>query len=680
MRTGCSEEHSRYSALLGCALLVVALSTRAVGQVNSWINPSSGYWETQSSWSLGVLPNQSQSIYITNAGWKAVAIGANTAENFPQSMQIRDLQITSPVDSRNLLLMNFSGFQVPLQTTSLTVGSNSSVVVQSSSLETGSIGLAGSFNQGDFSRVKVHGAVQIFNSGQYASDTTPPGVYFLTNGTLSVDHGESIGAFGKPGQFVQYGGFHYVGGSVYGDPNVSIFVNMEGEFDIYAGQLTATNGILIGSGDYADLASFHQYGGAVNADMVINGNYILNGGTITGRMTMAHNPSIGGEERADAFVLHTAGTNFATSLDMGYPNKFGGRAFYTLSNGVVRVDSSVTFRGGRFSQYNGQNLIVSNLVLQGTYLGGGFGVANADYLLEGGTLSAGGLTALNATFQQDGGTNDIVGDLVLSAAPPPQYGDSPQYDRYTLAGGFLVAQNITVNASYYGGFRQAGGLSQIRGKLTVQGAVNGFLGFALESGTLIVRDIYIADGAFFQHASGYITQYGVLTLKAGEWRAAAGDYAVSSLQLQGDNTNSAITFPGGSSIFRLVNSSSQPWSSSALLYINNWHGSTSGGGATQLYFGSNSDGLTPQQLARIRFALSTGAYPATILPTGEVVPAGTATLDLTRNGDTSTLTWPPGWFLQSAADVTGPYQDVLEASSPYPVSFTKQHEFFRLRQ
>jgi len=30
--------------------------------------------------------------------------------------------------------------------------------------------------------------------------------------------------------------------------------------------------------------------------------------------------------------------------------------------------------------------------------------------------------------------------------------------------------------------------------------------------------------------------------------------------------------------------------------------------------------------------------------------------------------------------VTGPYQDVLEASSPYPVSFTKQHEFFRLRQ
>jgi hypothetical protein len=85
-------------------------------------------------------------------------------------------------------------------------------------------------------------------------------------------------------------------------------------------------------------------------------------------------------------------------------------------------------------------------------------------------------------------------------------------------------------------------------------------------------------------------------------------------------------------------------------------------------------------LSQIRFALSTRLYPATILPTGEVVPAGAATLDPTRKGDTLTLSWPSGWFLQSATDVTGPYQDVLEASSPYPPSMTKQQEFFRLRQ
>src|SRR5437764_14883248 len=143
------------------SFLFFVATASAVTDVNSWTKPTSGYWEEQAYWSLGVLPNATQSVMFTNAGWKALAIGANTVQNFPQSMQIQDLQIASPVDSHNVFLMNFSGFQVPLQTASLTVGSNSSVVVQSSSLVTGFISLAGTFSQSDFSQVKVHGAVQI---------------------------------------------------------------------------------------------------------------------------------------------------------------------------------------------------------------------------------------------------------------------------------------------------------------------------------------------------------------------------------------------------------------------------------------------------------------------------------------------------------------------------------------
>src|SRR5205814_3966556 len=126
----------------------------AVADVNSWTKPTSGYWEEQAYWSLGVLPNATQDVVFTNAGWKALAIGANTVQNFPQSMQIQGLQIESPVDSRNMLLMNFSGLQVPLQTTSLIVGTNSSVLLLSSSLVTGFISLAGTFSQSDFSQVK----------------------------------------------------------------------------------------------------------------------------------------------------------------------------------------------------------------------------------------------------------------------------------------------------------------------------------------------------------------------------------------------------------------------------------------------------------------------------------------------------------------------------------------------
>src|SRR5437660_1391135 len=119
-------------------LLVPGLVSIASAQVvNSWTKPSSGAWEEQAYWLLGALPDATQSVMFTNAGWKALAIGANTAQNFPQSMRIQGLQISSPTNSYNTLLMNFTGFEVPLQTTSLTIGPNSAVVVQGSSLDTG---------------------------------------------------------------------------------------------------------------------------------------------------------------------------------------------------------------------------------------------------------------------------------------------------------------------------------------------------------------------------------------------------------------------------------------------------------------------------------------------------------------------------------------------------------------
>jgi hypothetical protein len=91
-----------------------------------------------------------------------------------------------------------------------------------------------------------------------------------------------------------------------------------------------------------------------------------------------------------------------------------------------------------------------------------------------------------------------------------------------------------------------------------------------------------------------------------------------------------------------------------------------------------SSGLTPQQLALTRFSLAGGLYPAQLLATGEVVPQ--RFLTFSRSGNTLTVTWAPGWTLQSSTNVTGPYQDAPEASSPYPVSMDKPREFFRLRQ
>jgi hypothetical protein len=172
----------------------------ALADVNSWIKPGSGYLEEQSSWALGVLPNATQSVMFTNAGWKALAIGTNAAQKFPQSMHIQGLQISSPSNSFNTLLLNFTGFELPLQVTSLSIGINSAVVVQGSKLDvtntdtTGSLVLGGTFNHGDYSFVKVHDQMTIGTSPGY-------GAYYLTNGTLSVNSTLSMGDSGPANLF-----------------------------------------------------------------------------------------------------------------------------------------------------------------------------------------------------------------------------------------------------------------------------------------------------------------------------------------------------------------------------------------------------------------------------------------------------------------------------------------------
>jgi hypothetical protein len=266
---------------------------------------------------------------------------------------------------------------------------------------------------------------------------------------------------------------------------------------------------------------------------------------------------------------------------------------------------------------------------------------------------------------------------VLIGVPPPQFGP-PQSANYTLSGGFLSAQNVTVNARFYDGVHQTGGSCQITGQLTLQGPALGSF-YTLDGGTLAVKDIYVASNAFFQHTGGTISQSGVLTLNQGGWNSATNDHALGPLQLAGGaNTNSAITFPSGFSILRLANSSGQPWTAGATLYITNWHGWASGVGSSQLYFGSDATGLTAPQLAQLKFSLAGGLYPAQILANGEVVPQGFLTSS--RSGKTLTVTWSPGGILQSSTNVAGPYQDVQGATSPYTVSMDVPSRFFRVRQ
>src|SRR5579871_6984387 len=97
-----------------CFVASVLASTSVLAQVNSWINPTSGNWDNPTLWSLGVLPASSQSVMITNSGFKAVAINPSTPINFPASMTVSSLTIQGATNSANTLLLNFFGTAVPL--------------------------------------------------------------------------------------------------------------------------------------------------------------------------------------------------------------------------------------------------------------------------------------------------------------------------------------------------------------------------------------------------------------------------------------------------------------------------------------------------------------------------------------------------------------------------------------
>src|SRR5262249_56986169 len=109
--------------------------------------------------SLGIPAGSGQSVMITNEGWKAVAIGSSTAQNYPQSLNVDSITISSPVNSSNSLLLNYTGVQTPLTVNSLTIASNSALTMLGSSAlqlngPTGvGMSIGGQFSQQDSSVV-----------------------------------------------------------------------------------------------------------------------------------------------------------------------------------------------------------------------------------------------------------------------------------------------------------------------------------------------------------------------------------------------------------------------------------------------------------------------------------------------------------------------------------------------
>jgi len=136
------------------------------------------YWE-ELFWSAGHLPTFSDgAILVTNAGWKALAIGSGTTANYPDSLRLGSLTIDAPVDSHNSLLLNWAGLSVPLHPDSLTIGTNGSLISHSSAIEAGTFTVNGQATFADFGQLRF-GSVQVGRSA--------PAELNLSNGWFSAD-------------------------------------------------------------------------------------------------------------------------------------------------------------------------------------------------------------------------------------------------------------------------------------------------------------------------------------------------------------------------------------------------------------------------------------------------------------------------------------------------------------
>src|SRR6266581_4762095 len=312
----------------------LALSSQTI---NSWTNTGSGNWEDL-RWSLGQRPASGQSIMLTNSGWKAVAIGSGTVQNFPQTLNPSSITLGAYTDSFNVLLLNFAGFQTPLSVSQLIINSNSAVTALSSALTVnngmgGAFSIGGAFNHGDFSVVSAAN----LNIGDIG-----PGTYNLTNGTLLVTATQTIARASS--RVNQFGGTNYP---------ANLALSPGGEYDIVGGSVAASNLI------YRSGGNFRQQGGVVRADKAyLNlGAYYLSAGSFSSGDVEVPGTQSNYDYAGGASFIQTGGSNNTVYLSIGNwrPPLINASSSgdYNLSTGILVTATTSLGPYGGFVQSGG---------------------------------------------------------------------------------------------------------------------------------------------------------------------------------------------------------------------------------------------------------------------------------------------------------------------------------------
>ncbi len=145
------------------------------------------------------------------------------------------------------------------------------------------------------------------------------------------------------------------------------------------------------------------------------------------------------------------------------------------------------------------------------------------------------------------------------------------------------------------------------------------------------KGIDIVAGTISQGIDNAIINGTRMTLEGGTYASNGHSQELGTLGTLTLAASSTLDFNGpdstgiSQSIIHFEDSSSSTWTPGSTLLLQNWSGTpVTGGGSTQIYFGSNASGLTANQLAQIWFVnpngMAPGLYRGVLLANGELVP------------------------------------------------------------
>ncbi|HEX7860646.1 MAG TPA: hypothetical protein VF773_09990 [Verrucomicrobiae bacterium] len=449
------------------------------------------------------------------------------------------------------------------------------------------------------------------------------------------------------------------------------------------GSYALTNGLFEAA--HTELPSsgiFRQYGGTarlLNTLRVVGASsYELHGGELVVAEGISLNDSSG--------FFQNGGTNVASLLSVGRPT--WGEVGYVLNRGLLKLGTSSVGAGmsGAFFEQNGGVQVVTNAIrLTGSARYYPPQDITASYRVKNDAVLSAGSLEFDSSFGfcsfESSGQIQFRENIVYA-------GDADYQSRFQISGGVVASSNFVVesgvlNITQTGGALVVTNLFKFRGYYP--GVYNGLNArparYQFTSGTISAKDIELgADWIIGSStATGRIDNAGTFrmtgTLRIGDAVEQFGKLTVVS--------NATINLEDGKAKISFARSNGEQWNTSALLTILMWGGSTHGGGADQVRFGNNRNGLSAEQLAQVQFmdpvGLPSGVYRAEMLETGEVVPVLTQRVFHTTTPGELVLTWQGTGVLQSSTNVAGPYESVPSAASPYIIEdFPGPQRFFRV--